>query len=130
MGVYMVTDPATGRKVKLTGDVPPTEQELEEVFASISAPKADFSGVEGGTQTSVTEPSFRDQIEAAARGHLAGDTQAGVRQGLKQAGLGLGQLAVQGGATGLAMRKVGDMLGLPDAPIDPMTMASDYLGNV
>lgn len=39
MPTYKVTDPATGRTVKLTGDSPPTEQELEEIFASL--PKMD-----------------------------------------------------------------------------------------
>lgn len=35
MPTYKVTDPSTGRAVKLTGDSPPTEQELEEIFASL-----------------------------------------------------------------------------------------------
>ncbi len=35
MPTYKVTDPTTGRTVKLTGDSPPTEQELEEIFASL-----------------------------------------------------------------------------------------------
>ena len=39
MPKYTVTDPQTGRKVTLTGDSPPTEQELEEIFASLPAPK-------------------------------------------------------------------------------------------
>src|SRR3990167_7698930 len=32
MATYRVTDPETGRTVRLTGDSPPTEQELEQVF--------------------------------------------------------------------------------------------------
>lgn len=40
MPTYTVTDPQTGRKVKLTGDSPPTEAELEEVFASLPAKQA------------------------------------------------------------------------------------------
>jgi hypothetical protein len=35
MPTYKVTDPTTGRTVKLTGDSPPTEQELEEIFSSL-----------------------------------------------------------------------------------------------
>jgi hypothetical protein len=35
----MVTDPNTGRKVKLTGDTPPTDADLDEIFASIAAPQ-------------------------------------------------------------------------------------------
>jgi len=37
MGRYRVTDPASGRTVTLTGDSPPSEQELEEVFSSLGA---------------------------------------------------------------------------------------------
>ena len=37
MGTYNVTDPITGQKVKLTGDSPPTEQELTEVFAKLGS---------------------------------------------------------------------------------------------
>lgn len=47
MPTYLVTDQQSGRKVRLTGDSPPSEQELQEVFASIgsqtqpeTAPKA------------------------------------------------------------------------------------------
>ena len=39
MPTYVVTDPTTGRKVKLTGDTPPTDQDLDEIFASLPAPK-------------------------------------------------------------------------------------------
>lgn len=35
MATYRVTDPATGRTVKLTGDSPPSEQELTQVFSSL-----------------------------------------------------------------------------------------------
>ena len=35
MTVYLVTDPDSGRKVKLTGDSPPSEDELEEIFLSL-----------------------------------------------------------------------------------------------
>ncbi len=35
MPTFIVTDPQTGRKVKLTGDSPPTEQELNDIFSQI-----------------------------------------------------------------------------------------------
>jgi len=35
MPTYRVTDPETGRTLRLTGDSPPTEQELEEIFTRI-----------------------------------------------------------------------------------------------
>lgn len=38
MPTYRVTDPNTGRTVKLTGDSPPTEQELEQIFADLQKP--------------------------------------------------------------------------------------------
>lgn len=37
MSVYEVTDPKTGVTLELEGDSPPTEAELEEIFASVSA---------------------------------------------------------------------------------------------
>lgn len=37
MPTYVVTDPASGRKVKLTGDSPPTDADLDEIFASLPA---------------------------------------------------------------------------------------------
>lgn len=38
MTVFVVTDPESGRKVRLTGDSPPTDAELEQIFADL-APK-------------------------------------------------------------------------------------------
>ncbi len=35
MPVYLVKDPQTGQSVKLTGDSPPTEQELNDIFSSL-----------------------------------------------------------------------------------------------
>ena len=34
MPVYEVTDPDTGQTLELEGDSPPTEQELEQIFAA------------------------------------------------------------------------------------------------
>lgn len=41
MPTYKITDPNTGRTVKITGDSPPTEAELENIFSSIQ-PKPEF----------------------------------------------------------------------------------------
>jgi hypothetical protein len=47
MPTYAVTDPTTGKKVRLTGDSPPTEQELNDIFAKVNggtdAPAPDAS---------------------------------------------------------------------------------------
>lgn len=45
MPTYKVTDPSSGKTLRLTGDSPPTEAELEEIFAS------------QGAATSVAKPS-------------------------------------------------------------------------
>ena len=37
MPTYKVTDPGTGKTLRLTGDSPPTEQELEQIFSSSSS---------------------------------------------------------------------------------------------
>lgn len=49
MPIYQVSDPQTGRELELEGDSPPTEQELEEVFASVQSSSAPtFQGSAGG----------------------------------------------------------------------------------
>lgn len=48
MPVFKVTDPQTGRTVKLTGDSPPTEAELEEIFADVTP--------QGALGASIIEP--------------------------------------------------------------------------
>ena len=35
MASYLVTDPKSGRKVKLTGDSPPTDEELDIIFSRL-----------------------------------------------------------------------------------------------
>ena len=37
MPTYKVTDPTTGKSLRITGDSPPTEQELNEVFAGVES---------------------------------------------------------------------------------------------
>ena len=39
MPTYKVTDSRTGLRLRLTGDSPPTDQELEQIFAAQAAPK-------------------------------------------------------------------------------------------
>ena len=48
MPTYNVTDPTTGKSLKLTGDSPPTEQELNEIFTSAggAAPVQSGGGAE------------------------------------------------------------------------------------
>jgi len=37
MATFQITDPNTGRSIRLTGDSPPTEQELEQIFSTLPA---------------------------------------------------------------------------------------------
>jgi hypothetical protein len=56
MPTYKVTDPQTGRTVKLTGDSPPTESELNDIFASIAnTPSTAQRGGIGDTINRVAE---------------------------------------------------------------------------
>ena len=57
MPTYLVKDPDTGRSVKLTGDSPPTEQELNEIFANL--PRQARQPVEPAQ----SEPSFGEQLQ-------------------------------------------------------------------
>ena len=80
MPTYTVTDPQTGRKVKLTGDSPPTEQELEEIFASLPAPKQaattadDVPVLSAGQQATPSQQgnTFTDVANEAALGFTRG----------------------------------------------------------
>ncbi len=44
MATFIVTDPNTGKQLKLTGDSPPTEEELEQIFASQPAEATPIEG--------------------------------------------------------------------------------------
>lgn len=44
MPTYRVTDPQSGKTIKLTGDSPPTEAELSEIFARVGGEPAKFTG--------------------------------------------------------------------------------------
>jgi len=44
MPTYKVTDPSTGKTLRLTGDSPPSETELNQIFSSINAPKENIGG--------------------------------------------------------------------------------------
>jgi hypothetical protein len=58
MPIYIVTDPQTGQKVKLTGDSPPTEQELNGIFEGLAATTQPAIG-----DQAQPEPSLGQQFE-------------------------------------------------------------------
>ena len=47
MPTFIVTDPATGQKRRLTGDSPPTENELEQIFSQPVEPETTAGGLAG-----------------------------------------------------------------------------------
>ena len=63
MPTYRVTDPKTGKTVRLTGDSPPTEQELEEVFAALEPAAPAASQPPAGPRT-----GLGGAVDAAAAG--------------------------------------------------------------
>jgi len=42
MATFQITDPNTGRSIRLTGDSPPTEQELEQIFSTLPSLQLDY----------------------------------------------------------------------------------------
>lgn len=60
MPTYKITDPTTGKVVRLTGDSPPTEQELTEIFSKL-----------GGPATPLTPQQPQPQPQAEAMGPAA-----------------------------------------------------------
>jgi hypothetical protein len=93
MPTYRVTDPNTGRTLRLTGDSPPTEQELEEVFAA-------------------AEPKGIRKVAADQGIAAQPQQQTGAAEGVSA-----GQAALIG--TGRGMTTIGRAVGLaePEEPI-------------
>jgi hypothetical protein len=94
MATYRVTDPSSGRTLKLTGDSPPTEAELTQIFSNVSG-KVDGAAVK---QQSVS-PTDDTPEWAGKYPNLYGAMGAAkevLRFGAETAGL------VGGGITGMA----------------------------
>ena len=71
MPVYRITDPSTGRKVKLTGDSPPTEAELNEIFAGLGDDVAPVAAVES-VSPGIEEPQAVEQDQPEEAGFFSG----------------------------------------------------------
>lgn len=93
MPTYQVTDPSSGRTLRLTGDSPPTDAELEQIFAEYGAqqePSA-LSLEAPGTQMQEQAPAqpeygIGDRLKGAAE--AAATIGTGMTTGLVGAGLG------------------------------------------
>ena len=69
MPTYNVADPQSGRQVKLTGDSPPTEQELEQIFSNInSTPQENKPGLlkRGWNALAIPEQKSREGLQMLA----------------------------------------------------------------
>jgi hypothetical protein len=71
MPVYEVTDSRTGRVLELTGDRPPTDEELQEIFAQYSAPQETQSGMSKAARTAI-------DVGVEAGSGIAGSTVGGL----------------------------------------------------
>jgi hypothetical protein len=98
MAEYIVTDPQTGQRVRLVGDSPPTEQELEEIFASISGNVQPYTGPETLLSNSLQDPEIARMTipERMQRGLYGGDV-AGALYGAAKPFIGVAQLGVAAG---------------------------------
>lgn len=88
MPTYRVTDPSTGKTLKLTGDSPPTEAELEELFAGVQ------ETAEPAQAAPAKKPSLLDRVTSSiipketqmdVASTIAGSPQAPLTGGIREA---------------------------------------------
>ena len=96
MPTYQVTDPQTGKTLKLTGDSPPTEQELEQIFSEYqqptepTAPNGGFNQPEKVSAATNVRDGVRSALQGATFGwadEIGNTITAGLVTGLRKAGL-------------------------------------------
>lgn len=117
MPTYRVTDPTSGRTIRLTGDSPPTEMELEEVFKSLpAAPTPTIAEMrrreEAGQVSALTPEQVQAQAQVGSPQQLEQAVQdagkvgkeTGFVAGLKEAfsGIGTGGGGLAGGGVLIA----------------------------
>lgn len=126
MPTFKVTDPSTGRTIRLTGDSPPTEQELEEVFKTVSAqaapaPANPIQQADSQLNQAVKQSSQIAAATAAARAGGGGfispptgtkETQAEAMAGYARYGVPTVAGAATGGLGPAAMAGYGALGGL------------------
>lgn len=140
MPQYRIRDPRSNKTVVLTGDSPPTEQELHQIFARLNTdplpmPAAATAGMlppseVGGEPSQQTPPGFIDRALGAlpAIGGMAGGIIGGIGGTVGGVGVGgapgaLGGAAL-GGAAGEAAKQLVSRLSGRVAPETPLAAAS------
>lgn len=71
MPTYKITDPTTGRKISITADAPPTESELDDIFANLPQPTTSGPDVATQIAESPIVTGIAQMGGIAARGALA-----------------------------------------------------------
>ena len=97
MSTFRVTDPNTGKTIRITGDSAPSEQELIQIFSSTSgdtvAPSTNLTDQQRATinqyaNQAINEPSRVMQILASAQKFLKDSPTLSIIGGAAGAGLG------------------------------------------
>lgn len=111
MPTYIVTDPETGIKLRLTGDTPPTEQELEQIFSQIERDDVAVGKIPTGI-AGVTADKFSQAErppEPTIGQQMLGAGEAGLAIATGATGGALGALA--GGAKGIGQEIISGKFG-------------------
>lgn len=124
MPIYTVTDPTTKKTIELTGDKPPTEQELDEVFAKVGTGVTQAQG--GGSRLAGDLPPVQapkpSPLNLGERIGLSFADDKGRENYLRDKFKFVTRLPNGKFAAG---NTIGDI-----APIDPEGMFSDILGDL
>lgn len=119
MPTYKVTDPNTGKTLRLTGDSPPTEQELEEIFKTQDfGARIDF----GGDTTPQPQPERSLADKAIGAGEAAWSAATGMTTGAVGGLIG----TAEGIADSIRQGKFGTQAGVDLA----QQRAMEYMGDL
>lgn len=122
MPTYVVTDSRTGVKLRLTGDSPPTDQELEQIFAQHAPAQTKYDPTEGMSGMEKFAAGYGGVIPKMLTGLKQGATEiTNAAQGLPTAA---GMIPGVGGAIDL-IKGGGKLLGVDDQMVARQRAAVD-----
>lgn len=123
MPTYTVTDPSTQRTLKLTGDKPPTEQELDEVFSKVNTDSTQGGGSRLAGEMAAAPPQpQKSPLSLGERIGLSFADDKGREKYLNDKFKFVQKLENGKYAAGDTMDTI--------APIDPKGMFNDVLGDL
>ncbi len=79
MATFQVTDPQSGQTIRLTGDSPPTEQELEQIFSTLGGQQPGALQPPGAQQQPIV-PQVQPQQPAITQQPIAAQQQPAIQQ--------------------------------------------------